>query len=83
MELDERVGSLVATLTGALIIALGLWTGMIAVLVVGALGTLLATQTLVQTTLHGAGAAVALLLGGLLMVVTIVLRLRRQPTDQR
>ena len=82
MELDERVGSLVATLTGALIIALGLWTGMIAVLVVGALGTLLATQTLVQTTLHGAGAAVALLLGGLLMVVTIVLRLRRQRTDQ-
>jgi Predicted membrane protein (DUF2157) len=75
-DLDQRLGSAAATLTGALVIALALWTRMIPVLIVGALGTLIATQSLVQTTLHGAGAGAALVLGGLLMVVTIAMRLR-------
>jgi hypothetical protein len=78
MEFDERVGALAATLTGAVIIGLALWTRMIPVLIMGALGTLLAAQTLVQTTLRGAGTGAVLVLGGLLMVVTIVLRLQRR-----
>ena len=59
-----------------IVIALALWTGMIPVLVLGGLGTIMAVQTLVQTTLRGAGAGAALVLGGLLTVGTIVMRLR-------
>jgi hypothetical protein len=76
IELDERLGAIVATLTGGIVIALALWTGMIPVLVLGGLGTIMAVQTLVQTTLRGAGAGAALVLGGLLTVGTIVMRLR-------
>ena len=75
-DLDPRVGSIAGTLTGALLIALALWTRMIPVLIVAAGGTLIGAQSLMQTTLRGAGTGAALVLGGLSVVAMIALRLR-------
>jgi hypothetical protein len=74
-DLDQRLGSIAAAATGAIVIALALWTGMIPVLIVGGVGMLIAAQSLMQTTLRGVGAGAALVLGGLVMVAMIVLRL--------
>jgi hypothetical protein len=75
-DLDPRLGSIAAAATGALVIALALWTGLVPVLIVGGIGMLIGAQSLMQTTLRGAGAGVALVLGGLVIVAMIVLRLR-------
>jgi len=77
-DLDPRLGAIAGTLTGAIVIALALWTRMIPLLVVGGAGTLIGTQSLMQTTLRGAGAGAALVLGGLVVVALIALRLRGQ-----
>jgi hypothetical protein len=77
-DLDQRLGSIAATLTGMIVIALALWTRMIPVLIVGGIGTLIGAQSLMQTTLRGAGAGAALVLGGLVIVAMIALRLRGQ-----
>ena len=77
-DLDPRLGSIAATLTGTIVIGLALWTRMTPVLIVGGVGTLIGAQRLVQTTLHGAGAGAALVLAGLVIVAMIALRLRER-----
>jgi len=77
-DLDRRIGSVAAAATGAVVIALALWTGMIPVLIVGGVGMLIGAQSLMQTTLRGAGAGAALVMGGLVIVAMIVLRLRNR-----
>jgi hypothetical protein len=75
-DLDPRLGSIAATLTGTIVIGLALWTRMTPVLIVGGVGTLIGAQSLMQTTLRGAGAGAALVLAGLVLVAMIAVRLR-------
>lgn len=79
-DLDPRLGSIAATLTGTIVIGLALWTRMTPVLIVGGAGTLIGAQSLMQTTLRGAGAGAALVLAGLVIVAMIALRLRSHAT---
>ena len=80
MDLSVHLGPVLALATAAGVVLLGLRLHTTAVLVVGVLGAVMATQTLLQNTLHGPLAATGVAVAGLLTVVGIVVRARRTPT---
>ena len=80
IDLNVHLGSVLALVTAADVVLLGLRLHTTAVLVVGVVGAVMAAQTLLQNTLHGPLAATGVAVAGLLTVVAIVVRTRRTPT---
>ena len=80
VDLSVHVGPVLALVTAAVVVLLGLRLHTTAVLVVGVLGAVMATQTLLQNTLRGPVAATGVAVVGLFTVVAIVVRAQRKPT---
>lgn len=81
-DLSVRIGAGIALAVAALVIVLALRLEETLPLIVGAVGSFMAVQTLVQTTFHGPAGGAALALAGLAMVALVVMRARR-PRHER
>jgi hypothetical protein len=72
-EIDRRIGSFVALAVAAMLLAFAIVAHRVVLLVLGLLGTLVATQALLMTTFSGALASMAVAIIGLAVVVGAVL----------
>lgn len=73
-DLSVRWGAAIALVAAAVLLAVALRLGESLALAVGAVGSLMAVQTLVQTTFHGPAGGAIVALVGLAMVTLVVVR---------
>ncbi len=77
MDLNEHLGLLIALAVAMSVVLIALREGLIALLVLGVIGSLIATEGLLATTFTGAVASLIVTVIGLAIVVVTVLRARR------
>lgn len=73
-EINERLGSATALMVAIVVVAYALRGQMIPILVLGVLGSLVATQSLLATTITGAASALVVTTLGLIIVVAAIAR---------
>lgn len=73
-ETSERLGSATALIVAIVVVAYALREQMIPILVLGVLGSLIATQSLLATTITGAASALVVTTLGLIIVVAAIAR---------
>ncbi|MFC2153338.1 DUF2157 domain-containing protein [Actinomycetota bacterium] len=73
-ETNERLGSAAALVVAIVVVAYALGDQMIPILVLGVLGSLIATQALLATTITGAASALVVTTLGLIIVVAAITR---------
>jgi uncharacterized membrane protein len=81
MEESERWAPVLAAVTAAVVVFVGIREHLVPVLVVGVFTFLISTQMLLQTTLSGAGASLVVAVIGLAVVVVAVYRARPRGPD--